>query len=74
MSQSRIVSLIESLCNVASGFVISLAVWIWVIEPVFGIDKPFCDNLVITGIFTVVSIIRSYLWRRTFNHKAQESH
>jgi hypothetical protein len=28
-------------------------------------------NLIITGIFTVVSIIRSYIWRRFFNAGAK---
>ena len=31
------------------------------------------DNLGITGLFTVVSVIRSYVWRRIFNriHKVK---
>jgi len=67
--QSRRVSLIESCLNVGSGFVVALTVWEVVIEPVFGIDKDFRENLCITAIFTVVSIVRGYLWRRLFNRR-----
>ncbi len=66
-AQSKLLSLKESLINVTSGFLISLAVWVWVIIPMFGIISSVQDNLAITGIFTVVSIIRSYVIRRIYN-------
>lgn len=63
--QSRTRSLIESIANTASGFVLSFVIW-QTIGPWFGYDVNFHDNLVITGIFTVVSVLRSYVWRRCF--------
>ena len=67
MRQSRIKSLIEQFMNIGSGFIVSLLIWSYVIVPVWGIETNFHDNLHITLIFTVVSIIRGYIWRRIFN-------
>ena len=66
MSQSRKGSFVEACLNTASGFVVSLIVWHYV-AAWYGIPMPLSTNLEITGIFTVVSIARSYLWRRLFN-------
>ena len=66
MSQSRISSLAESVLNTASGFLISLVVW-HVVGPWFGYTVTWSDNFLITSIFTVVSVARSYAWRRWFN-------
>lgn len=67
MSQRKAISLLESCTNVGSGFVLSLIVWELVIEPLFGIEKSLAENIGITGIFTVISIARGYIWRRIFN-------
>lgn len=66
MSQRKSHSLLEACLNTASGFVVSLVVWHWVAKW-YGIPMPLGTNLEITGIFTIVSIARSYLWRRIFN-------
>lgn len=71
--QSRWESLIEASLNTASGFVVSLIVWRWIVAPMMHLPLDMASNLVITSIFTVVSILRSYVWRRFFNaeiHKA----
>ena len=67
-TQSRIDSFMESLTNTAIGFIISLVTWHFVAMR-FGIPMPLSTNLAITGIFTVVSIIRQYVLRRIFNGK-----
>lgn len=67
MSQSKTKSLVEQLLNIGSGFIVSLIVWIYVIAPIWSIDVTMSDNLNITLIFTVISVIRGYLWRRLFN-------
>jgi hypothetical protein len=59
-------SFIEACLNTASGFAVSLVVWHWVCKW-FDIPMPIGRNLEITGIFTIVSVARSYLWRRLFN-------
>lgn len=66
MEQTRLVSLIESLCNVSSGWVLSLLVWQFAVAPLFGYTVTFSSNVALTSIFTAVSIGRGYLWRRFF--------
>jgi len=66
--QSKGVSLLEIILNQASGFFVSLAVWTFVIVPIWNIDVDFGDNLIVTTIFATVSIIRGYCWRRAFNY------
>lgn len=65
-SQSRIVSLIESVVNVGSGFILSLILWQFVLAPWFGYEVTISTNLQLTTVFTVVSVARGYLWRRFF--------
>jgi len=60
VEQSKLESKIESSVNIASGFLISLAVWALIIRPT--ID----DKVIIVSIFTVTSWLRSYFWRRFF--------
>ncbi len=64
--QSRRASLLEVCANTASGFIVSLIVWRFV-AAWKGYPMGVGENLQITGIFTVVSIARSYFWRRLMN-------
>jgi hypothetical protein len=66
--QSRRQSLIESAVNILAGIGISLLTQI-TIFPWFCIEIKFHDQLIISGIFTIVSLARSYLIRRYFNWK-----
>ncbi len=70
MEQTRLVSFIEASLNVFSGFFISLAVWIFIVAPLFGIDVTYAGNLAITSIFTVSSLLRAFVIRRWFNNSA----
>lgn len=65
--QTKLQSLLESCLNIGSGFVISLIVWSYLVVPVWGLQVNMVDNLNITALFTVVSVVRSYVWRRIFN-------
>lgn len=65
MAQSRGMSLVESLANVAVGFGVAVATQI-LIFPVFGLHATLGQNLQIGAIFTVVSIARSFALRRLF--------
>ncbi len=67
MRQTKLESLIEASLNTASGFVVSLIVWRWIVAPLMHLPIDMASNFAITGIFTVVSVIRSYVWRRFFN-------
>ncbi len=71
MTQSRRLSLIESLVQTATGFAISMLVWEFVVKPVWNIQTDLSDNFVITLMFTVISIARGYLFRRVFNRLQQ---
>lgn len=69
MSQSRISSVFEAVLNQLSGFVFSLIVWAYVVAPLYGFDVNWQQNFEITAMFTVLSVLRSYLWRRFFNSR-----
>ena len=60
-------SFIESIINVCIGYGVAVVSQI-VIFPLFGIAVSLKDNFMIGLYFTVISIIRSYLLRRLFNH------
>ena len=66
MRQSRLQSFSETLVTVFSGFLLAWAVWIWVM-PWLGFHASYAESFGITVLFTVVSIIRSYVVRRAFN-------
>ena len=69
MTQSKLESLLENVLNVISGLILS----IFVVQPVvfwyYDIHLEASENIMIAVIFTVVSIIRGYVWRRIFNKK-----
>lgn len=67
MRQTQLESFIESCANTASGFIVSLLLWSWVVVPVWHLPVNMHENLMITMLFTVVSVARSYVWRRLFN-------
>lgn len=65
MKQSRLMSFVEALANVAVGYSVAVVTQI-LIFPVFGLHTTLAQNLSMGGIFTGVSIIRSFLLRRAF--------
>lgn len=74
IGQSRAASLIEAVINVATGFVVSIALTAFVL-PKFGCMTTIAQDIKITTIFTVASIARSYAVRRWFNariHRAAQ--
>ena len=64
--QSKRFSLIEATTNTLAGLIIAFAVQL-VIYPVMGIPVRIEQNIIITFVFTGVSIIRGYILRRIFN-------
>lgn len=65
MSQSRRMSLIETVASIAIGFVVSVIITA-VVMPAYGHHVTLADNIEITAIFTLASIARGYLVRRFF--------
>jgi ABC-type spermidine/putrescine transport system permease subunit I len=62
--QTKRSMMIETLLNTFSGFVVSYAITSMLL--------PYMETLgamAITWIFTIVSLIRSYVWRMIFNKK-----
>ena len=67
--QTKMDSFMEAATNTAIGFVISLAVT-FVTFGLYHIHTRLVENLGITAIFTLVSIVRSYTLRRMFNGRS----
>lgn len=65
-SQSRIGSLIESLCNIAIGATVAFVAQL-LIFPLYGFTPTDAQDAAITGWFTLISLARSYVVRRLFN-------
>lgn len=65
--QSRRMSLTESFANVAIGYGIAVAAQVAVF-PLFGIHIGLGDDLALGAVFTVISLVRSYVLRRVFEH------
>lgn len=68
MKQTKRGSLLESLMNIAIGYVVALLSQI-VMFPMFNINVPLSTNIWIGIWFTVISLIRSYVIRRWFNKR-----
>jgi CO/xanthine dehydrogenase FAD-binding subunit len=66
VSQSRRASALEAIVNVLIGYWVAIAAQA-VIFPLFGFHASTGQHLAIGGLFTVVSLLRSYLLRRAFN-------
>ena len=65
MKQSRFMSLVEAITNVLVGYGIAVVTQL-VVFPWFGLPAHLDDALAIGGIYTVISLIRSFLLRRLF--------
>ncbi|CAB4121321.1 MULTISPECIES: DUF7220 family protein [Polynucleobacter] len=72
MSQSRLGSFIEACINVAIGFWINYFANL-LIFPHFGFHISLEANFVMGLIYTVISVVRSYLIRRFFNAKIHKA-
>lgn len=71
--QTKLSSFQEACVNTAVGFVLSLLLQMWVVNPLFNLQVSFSGNLGIVCIFTVASIARSYVLRRIFNKKVSHA-
>ena len=65
MKKSPVMSLVESLANVAVGYGLAVVTQMLVF-PLFGLHTTLAENLTIGAIFTAVSIARSFALRRLF--------
>lgn len=69
--QSRIESLVEACVGTVIGFAVSFAAW-----PIVGwiLDLPYTSSqhFYITLLFTIISVLRSYIVRRYFNKRLKK--
>jgi hypothetical protein len=65
MPQSQLTSLVEAVTNIAVGYGVAVVMQLLVF-PMFGLVTTLGQNLAIGAIFTMVSLARSYVLRRTF--------
>ena len=68
MKQTKKQSIIESIVQTTIGMIVSLCIQL-VIYDVLNIKVTFTQNLIITFVFLVSSIVRGYIIRRIFNNK-----
>jgi|HubBroStandDraft_5_1064220.scaffolds.fasta_scaffold793064_2 membrane associated rhomboid family serine protease len=64
--QTRLQSWVEVVCSTALAYTISVFAG-QVIYPLFGMQVSVGANIGLTGVFTAISILRSYITRRFFN-------
>lgn len=65
MKQSPLMSLIEAITNVIVGYCVAVVTQM-LIFPLFGLQTTLGQNLAMGGIFTIVSLLRSFALRRFF--------
>lgn len=70
--QSKRHSVLESVTNIAVGAGVAFMSQV-IIFPMYGIHVSTSTNLAMTGWFTLISFVRSYLLRRWFNRKTVAS-
>lgn len=58
-------SLIESVANTGAGFLVSLLIQITLFS-LMAIETTTTQNLTMSGVFTLASLVRGYLMRRVF--------
>ena len=73
MSQSRGQSFLEALTNVGIGVLLAFGVQLAAF-PVLGIQASMGQSARLAMIFTIISLVRSYLLRRVFNGLTRRRH
>ena len=68
--QTKRQSAIESLTNVLVGWLIGVILNM-IVLPLFDYDVSLTDGVLISIIFTAVSVVRSYVVRRFFNSRSK---
>jgi len=64
--QSKKLSIIEAISNTIIGLLTSFIIQL-IIYPILNIEVSINQNIIITIVFFIASIIRGYLVRRLFN-------
>jgi hypothetical protein len=59
-------SLAEAAANIVVGYCLAVLTQV-IVFPLFGLSVSLGENLGIGAVFTVISLVRSYILRRIFN-------
>ena len=65
LKQPRRHSLVEAIANTVVGYLLAVLTQLAVF-PQFGLEVPLAQSLMLGGVFTVLSLVRSYTLRRAF--------
>jgi hypothetical protein len=65
LKQPRRHSLVEAIANTVVGYLLAVLTQLAVF-PQFGLEVPLAQSLMRGGVFTVLSLVRSYTLRRAF--------
>tara|TARA_R110000824_G_scaffold15883_3_gene66574 strand:+ start:13921 stop:14163 length:243 start_codon:yes stop_codon:yes gene_type:complete len=65
-------SIVEVVTSKCVGFLVALAVTLWVVPAIWGVTVGAESAVFVTGIYTAVALVRSYLFRRLFNWLAEK--
>lgn len=68
MSQNKTWSVIEIITGTGIKFIAAMFIWQFVVAPLYGYAVTLSQNVGMTLIFAVNSIIIGYLLRRLFNY------
>jgi len=71
--QTRLMSLVETSCNVGSGFLLSYLSWLWVIPVLFDMEAIADHGFGVTLYYTSLSLTRGYIWRRSFARRKERA-
>ena len=66
MDQSKKLSIIEAITNTVVGLLTAFGIQL-VIYPILNIEVSINQNIIITIVFFIASILRGYVVRRIFN-------
>ena len=64
--QPRWLSFVEAVTNIVVGYALAVMTQM-IVFPLFGLHASLSENLLIGGLFTCISLARSYMLRRLFN-------
>jgi hypothetical protein len=64
--QPRWLSFVEAVTNIVVGYALAVLTQM-IVFPLFGLNASLSENLLIGGLFTCISLARSYVLRRLFN-------
>lgn len=67
INKNHRINLIEQIFNTVLGLVLSFLVFRWIISPIWGFDTVVYDEILISIMFFIISIIRGFIFRYSFS-------